>query len=291
MASCFDTLFGEWAKRDANAAVAAALRCASKRDRAEAVIDVIESLRKTDPARAASLAAENLAVFGTDSLRGFSAYGEGPKDTWDFLTALPAGNERGALLARYFKDIVRYHGDDCARVWKEMPEAMRQEVVAGGFTGTYLGRSGFPGPGELPAAPATLEGLEDLHRRHIETGGDADAARGFLNTTGRAWAERDPAAAIAWAQQHLKGELRVTGTAKLFTCAATSDFDAALRTWQTLPDGILRARAAGRIAAAAAHARSEEVGALLATLPPGDLAIAEAERKQAPARHQVIRQH
>ena len=274
-----NTLFAEWAKHDATAAMTAALRCVSKRDRADAAIDVIETLRKTDPARAAALAAENLALFASDGLRSFRAFGEGYKDTWNFLTALPSGKERGALLAHYFDEVVRYHGDDCTRMWKEMPESLRRELVTGGFRGISLGKSDMTGEG--PGAPATLEGLEDLQRQYSETSGDADAALRFLNTSGRAWVERDPAGAVTWAQQHLKGEARVTKTAQLFTYAARHDFDAALRTWQTLPDGILRARAAGRIAAAAGDSRTEEVAALFATLPPGDQAIALAERKQA----------
>ena len=273
-----NTLFHQWTKQDPAAAVSAALSITGKRDRADALVEVISELRKSDPARAAALAAEHIEKFGKDTVRGFSAYGGNYRETWDFLRALPAGKTRDGVLARYFDDIIRYHGADCAKMWQEMPTELRRALVTSGFSGMNLGHAD-----SAAGSPATLEGLNDLRREHIEATGDPRVTRAWLNTGAHEWAQRAPAAAIAWAQQHLKGEQRVNGTAQMFSAGAERNFDATLQLWQSLPDGILRARAAGNLAAGAPAERKEAVDALLESLSPADRGLAQTALKAAAA--------
>jgi hypothetical protein len=135
--------------------------------------------------------------------------------------------------------------------------------------------SGTRAPQYIP----DLEGMEEMRRRHVETTGDPVAAAHYVaSRNGREWAQRDPAAAVAWAQQHLKGEQRVKGTARLFAAGAAENFDATLQLWQSLPDGVLRARAAGNLAAGAPADRKAEVEALIAGFSPTDQRIADLAR-------------
>ena len=263
-------IFPELTKKNPDAAITAALSCPTKRDCAEALIHVIEQLRKTDPVRATSLASEHLAKLETT--HGWNAYGKDYRETWDFLTALPAGKSRGKVISRYFEEVIRYHSKDSGQLWKDMPDALRREIVAGGFSGTYL-----------PNLESTeqLEGISGLQREHIESTGDAMTTRQWLGTGAREWAGRDPAAAVAWAQQNLKGQPRLEGTAQLFSAGAAQDFAATLRVWQSLPDGILKAHATGHLAAGAPEARKAETEALLESLPPTDRAIANTAKKAA----------
>jgi hypothetical protein len=272
------SLFHPWGNKDPAAAVSAALSITGKRDRAAALVEVIGVIRKSDPARAAGLAAEHLEKLGADTVHGFSAYGQDYRETWDFLRALPAGNTRDGMLARFFDEVTRYHGKDCAQLWQEMPVELRRSLVAGGFEGMHLGDAE-----SAAGSPGTLEGLNDLRREHIEATGDPRAIRTWLNTGAHEWAQRDPAAAIAWTQQHLKGEQRVTATAQMFSASAGKNFDTTLQLWHSLPDGILRARAAGNLAAGAPAERKTEVDALLESLSPADRSIANTARNAAEA--------
>ena len=265
-------IFLELTKKNPDAAITAALSCPTKRDCAEALIHVIEQLRKTDPVRATSLASEHLAKLETT--HGWNAYGKDYRETWDFLTALTAGKSRGKVIAGYFEEVIRYHSKDSGQLWKDMPDALRREIVAGGFSGTYLPRLG---------STEQLEGISGLQREHIESTGDAMTTRQWLGTGAREWAGRDPAAAVAWALQNLKGQQRLEGTAQLFSAGAAQDFAATLRVWQSLPDGILKAHATGHLAAGAPEARKAETEALLESLPPTDRAIANTAKKAAEA--------
>lgn len=279
-------IFREWAKHDAKAAVAAALRCSAKRDRAEAIATVIEALRKTDPARAAGLAAEHIGILSPpkEAAHLFSAYGEGFEETWTLLRGLPSGKSRADILARYFEEVTRYHAGDVGRLWREAPEDVRRDLVAGGFEFRYAAM--LRDAAKSGEKPPVFDGLPELMRQHAETSGDPQAAKKFLDTAGSEWAQRDPAGAVSWALAHLKGEQRVNGTAELFLSAAARDFDEAVREWQSLPDGILKARAAGNMAAGAPEERKADMQALLENLPSGDLSIVEASRSVAVKRRE-----
>lgn len=264
-------IFLELTKKDPDEAITAALSCPTKNDCAEALIHVIEQLRKTDPARAASLASEHLAKLETAGGYGWSANGKNYGETWDFLSALPPGKSRGKVISRFFEKVIRHDSKDSVQLWKNMPDVLRREIVAGGLNSPGL------------ESTEQLEGISGLQREHIESTGDAMTTRQWLGTGAREWAGRDPAAAVAWAQQNLKGQPRLEGTAQLFSAGAAQDFAATLRVWQSLPDGILKAHATGHLAAGAPEARKAETEALLESLPPTDRAIANTAKKAAEA--------
>jgi hypothetical protein len=73
----------------------------------------------------------------------------------------------------------------------------------------------------------------------------------------------------------LKGAQRVKVTARFFAAGAAGIFDATLQLWQDLPDGVLRARAAGNLAAGAPADRKAEVAALIAMMSETDQRIAD----------------
>jgi hypothetical protein len=275
------TLFEAWATKDTAAALRAALQCSDKRDRGDAVVSIIRALRRTDPARAAAVAAEHGAVIDGQSLYLFSL-GDTPKGTWTFLSSIPPGKNRTAMIAACARNVIVYQPGEMTRIWKEAPEDVRRDLVAAGVTDYLAFRTA-----REPGAPESLPGLTDMQRAWAEQSGDPKAARQFVAGGAREWARQDPAAAIAWAQEHLKGFERVNGTAQLFSAGAEKNFDVTLAIWNSLPDGVLRARAAGNLAAGAPPAHKPEMGALLNSLSPADRQTAEAARKDAPL--QVMR--
>jgi len=282
-------LFAEWAKRDPAAALRAALACHQERDRGTAVVNIVRTLHETDPPRAVAIMAEHTEFFRGFGDLPFSARAVNYRATWEALTTLPAGKDRNTILARYFDDLWKYRREESARLWQEMPASLHDELVAGSFAGAVAIQQGEPVPQYIPE----LEGMDELRRRHVETTGDTAAATHFANSRdGREWAQRDPAAAIAWAQEHLKGEQRVRCTASLFHAGAMGNFDATLQLWQSLPEGVLRARAAGNLASGAPAERKAEVAALIATMSETDRRIADLAEHTASNNeiHRVIRE-
>ncbi len=283
-------LFAEWAKRDPAAALRAALVCHQERDRCTAVVNLVRTLHETDPPRAVAIMAQHTEFFRRSGDLPFSARAANYRATWEALTTLPAGKDRNTILASYFDDLWKYRREESARLWQEMPASLRDELVAGSFAGAVAIQQGELVPQFIPE----LEGMDELRRRHVETTGDTVAATHFVNSrNGREWAQRDPAAAIAWAQEHLKGEQCVRSTASLFHAGATANFDVTLQLWQSLPEGVLRARAAGNLAAGAPAERKAEVAALIATMSETDRRIADLAERTASSNeeHRMIREH
>ena len=136
---------------------------------------------------------------------------------------------------------------------EDRAESLRRELVAAGFSAN-------------PGALDSFDGLGNLLREHAEASADSTAAEQFLAATGPAWAEADLPVALDWVQAHLKGANRVEAGAQLFSDLAEKNFDEALRVWQSLPDTMLKARAAGAIWHHAPPARREEALALLDSL-------------------------
>ena len=258
------TLFHAWAQRDPDKALAAALQVQGQFERPQAIAAVIESTRKTDPSRALTFASANMATLATGRIGYLSAQGADYRQVWNLLRQLPPGPDRGTVLANFYDDICRYHTADSAPLWQETPEAVRREMSTSGYNRMFT--------------PGTLADVADYQRAHVEATGDQKIAGHFLQNEGHQWARRDPAAAIAWAQQHLKGRQRVEGTAQLFRIAAVDNFDATLQVWHSLPEGLLRARAAGHLAAVAPTARVPEIKSLLESLSPADRAAAGVVR-------------
>jgi hypothetical protein len=250
------TIFQGWANKDSGAAAAAALRCPSKREQGEARAAILEAL--------------------SDASFSLNANGKELAEKWTFLCGLPVGRSRATILARYFDEVTRYHAAESERLWREAPVDIRRELIAGGFTASWAGHDD-----KASDKPPSFDGLADLHRQYAEENGDCKDARHFLNAHGNEWAQSDPAAAVAWSLAHLKGEQRVQLTAQLFFDAASHDFDAAVDAWQALPDGILKARAAGNMVSGAPENRRAEMDEFLSVMPPSDLSEAEEARKRA----------
>ena len=103
------------------------------------------------------------------------------------------------------------------------------------------------------AAPPKLEGLKEIMLQQIDQEGvhDPKMAIDYLASEGPAWMKQDPAAAVKWAMDHLQGEAKVLQTAGLFHQVSTENFTPLLQVWQSLPPGVLKARALGELAAAA----------------------------------------
>ena len=95
-----------------------------------------------------------------------------------------------------------------------------------------------------------------------------------MEVHGPAWAKRNLAGALDWAQAHLKGKSRIEHSARLFEPAASWDFDTALRIWQTLPDSFFKVRAAGAISKGAPPDRKAEAEALIHSLSERDRDLA-----------------
>jgi hypothetical protein len=268
-------LFREWANKDPEAALKAAVKCYGKRSKSGALKEIVTALMLTDAAKAQAVALEHMDLMGKDSYGfAFRASGKDYRERWNLLTALPAGTSRDKMLAVFFQDIAQHHGKDIAAMWQEMPADLQKAVVAGGFTPSSLGDVE-----SANGSPATLPGLDDLLRERAAETGDA---RTWLRTEGaRQWAQQDVAGALTWTDQHLKGRQRVDAAVQLLGAAAETQFEAAMQQWQSLPGGILRARAAGHIAGNAPPARAAEVEALLATLSPADRNLAVTEQRTA----------
>jgi hypothetical protein len=269
-------LFTEWAKQDAGAAMQAALKCCQ--NCGGAMRAVVSAVQRTDPTRAVALLAEHLDYFRGGWDLPLSAKDFGYRATWEAINQLPAGRSRSVLLASYFNDLWTSRREESVRIWQELPAVLRAELVTGSFTGVAAMRRGVRVPQPIPR----VEGIDEMRRSHVETTGDAAAAAHFVaSRSGREWAQRDPAAAVTWAQQYLKGEAGVKATAQLFCPAAAQNFDAALQALEALPPGVLRVRALDNLAAGASTKHAAEVEALLAALPGEDRRLVDVVRRAA----------
>jgi hypothetical protein len=163
------------------------------------------------------------------------------------LLSLPPGEERTHLLAGLLD---RLDPPDAHALWKQASKSERREWVDAGFA-PFMTR-----------APS-FKGLDDLMRERVETSGDPAAAGKFIDSHGESWAKRDLAAALDWAQAHLKGKRRVECREKFFQVGIIQDFDATLRIWQNLPEGYLKVSAAEAIQRAVPDNRKAEAEAVL----------------------------
>lgn len=240
-------LFGNWAERDMTAALAAVFKIPNLKLRRQALMTSLEILCQSDPARARDLLAQNLGLFPPDGgWLSFNGYQKG-KATCDMLLSLPPGEERTHLVAGLLNHL---DPADAQAVWQQASEAQRREWVDAGFAPF------------INSAPS-FEGLDVLMRERAESSGDPAAVAKFIDSHGEAWAKRDLAAALDWAQAHLKGKRRVECREKFFQVGIVQDFDATLRVWQNLPEGFLKVSAAEAIQRAAPDNRKAEAQAAL----------------------------
>ncbi len=235
---------------------------------------------RSDPERARHVLTEQgefLARWAPEIRLSYDGVSHGPDDL-NFLASLPAGPLRGRLLSLVLASAVDSYSKsshaEATAFWEDLPRDVKQDIVAAGFGlltsmlmdfGTY--------DGVKPLSP--FEDEAELFRHHAESSGSASAARDFIRGHGDSWAASDPAAAVSWSLADLKGNNRLSYTASLFEAAAHSDYDRAVAVWQTLPPGVLKARAAGALVAGTSESRMPDALALLDTLSPHDRGIAE----------------
>lgn len=254
-------LFSEWGKQDPGQAVAAALAQEEPNYRRDYLADAIGGLLTSDPAKAAALMAEHmdvLAVRGRSALP-FRASNRDYLANLEFLNALPASQGKDILLAGYFNQMVRYHSTETAGLWNALPEKNRRNLVAAGFSAPGIENSG-----------TEYEGFRELWREAAVAEGDPNKIEAVMKDDITKWAKNDPAAAIEWAQENMKGQARVDSAAELFWYGAREHFDETVAVWKSLPEGRLRAMAAGSLAAGAPSGRKAQAEEIVASLPEKD---------------------
>lgn len=237
-------LFSTWANSNTEAALAASLKIPNPKLRAQALMSTLQVLSQTNPARAEELLRQNLSIFPThgygptfDSGAAFSA-------TWNLLLSLPSGKKRTHLQTGLLNH------DHEGSVWSNASENERREWVDAGFS-------------PYNPDPKSFQGLEDIMRERAENTSDSEVARRFIENHGNAWAQRDLAASLDWAQAHLKGEQRVKSRENFFQIGIREDFDNTLNIWRNLPDGYLKQSAAEAIRRATPNSRKVELEAAL----------------------------
>jgi hypothetical protein len=242
-------LFESWADKDTEAALAAVGKIPNPKVRAQALISSLKVLCENDPERARDLLHQNLDLLPTgDKDRSVFFGSDSGQAVIQLLSSMPMGEQRTHLLAGLLNDM----GDssDALGYWKGLPESGRVELVSAGFA-PYM------------TDAVAFDGLENIMRERAETAGDPEVSRAFIESHGEAWAKRDLAGALNWAQEHLKGKTRVECREKFFQIGINEDFDATLRIWKTLPEGYLKAKAAEAILRAAPEQRKSEAEAVL----------------------------
>ncbi|HEX2746698.1 MAG TPA: hypothetical protein VHM91_01770, partial [Verrucomicrobiales bacterium] len=228
------------------------------------------------------LIAQHAGLLATapDGVLKYAGDDQGPADV-EFLTTLPPGPARGKLLANLLADSAQADtvwdpyktgaANHAAAFWNNAPEELRRELVQGGFSLSYAQSYEDHSKGQnIP-----LKGAEDLLRERAEATGEFFDLLNFVEGPAEEWARRDLEAAFAWTQAHLKGETRLEYSSELFRSTAASDFDHAVEVWRSLPDGVLKARAAGALAGGAPEERKAEAQALMGGLSTAHRRIAE----------------
>jgi hypothetical protein len=264
-----DDVFTGWARRDADAALDAALALPKDWQRPVALGRVVSELRILDPRRAVEIAAQHFELLTSpddpdvlaDSRFTF-------EENRAFFQEMPAGEARAKLLARSLNLL---EGAEARQVWQSAAEELRNELVLGGFA-----PQGPQSKSWDPFGPSMLadgfDGIETLLREKVESSGKSWEIDRFFSLCGPGWAKRDLPEAFAWVQTHLRGEGQVYRAAELFRSAAEADFDAARAFWETLPPLTLRVRAAQELVNGAPPERLKDVEALIKSLPPRDAA-------------------
>ena len=259
-------IFTGWARRDADAALGAALAMPNKWRRGVALGSIVRELRFSDPGRAAALAAEHLALLTSSDSSGYLADSRFTiQENLTFIQRLPEGENRAKFLASCLRDSEVSKARD---VWNAASENLRRELISGGYV---------PSKPHDPFAfdatvPESFDSLEPLLRERAGTVGTPEAIAEFLQYCRAAWAKRDLPGAFVWVQLNLRGKLQVEQSAYLFKFAAAADFDAARVFWETLPPSTLRVWAAQELADGAPPERRDAVEAVIKSLPPRDAA-------------------
>lgn len=262
-----ENLFGGWARVDPDRSAQAALECIKAGDRAPALAAVIVAIRAQDPGKASALMRSNMGILGESQANLFSAYGPEAVANFALIQSLPDAAVKNKLLAGYLEQAVRYQKEKIGGFWESLPVQTRREVVAAGFQGDRLNSRNIQ---ESKAGGSTeLSGLRELLYEKADAGKAEDVAV-YLNYYGQSWARAEPAAALTWAQDRLRGKERMDKMPTLYAAAAAGNLDAAMEVWEALPPGLLKANAFGGIAAGAPAERLAEVEAVIAGMSAED---------------------
>lgn len=220
-------LFQSWAARDMEAALSAVFKIPDSKLRAQALISSLEVLSKSDPDRARDLLIKHLGLYPPEGdTLVFHGSNAGNKDFLHLISSLPSGAERTHLLAGLLHSMSGSR--DAVDFWKGLPESGRRDVVLAGFA-------------PINFVAESFEGLDKIMRQRAESTGDPEATKMFIDCHGDAWARRDLAGVLNWAQTHLKGKARAECREELFQTVIKENFDEAIRVWKTLPDGHVKA--------------------------------------------------
>jgi hypothetical protein len=262
-------LFDVWAAIDLESALTAAARPSWPPARAQALYNVLPALWRTDPQRARVLYEQNLELMA-NSTSLYASLGPGDEgrgaEFLAFLQSLSPGKGRSCLLSSALMQF-RVSNTGIA-FWEGASPELKQELVLAGYT---------------PFVISAGDGMDELQRVRAESTGDPDEYRSFLSSYGGTWAARDLPAALTWTREHLKGNKEALATEQLFRGAAAGEsFDSAVRQWQSLPSGNVKARLAGAMLAGAPENRRQSVESLINTLSP---AYQEMARDAATKRH------
>ncbi len=256
-------VFHSWARKDAKAAVAAfgKLPAYPTEERSRALGALIAGLGVSDAAAARELAQTQLPLLAGNPR--FYAGFKGSDSFWKVLAGLPDGPDRNKVLAGYLNACPQNDGE-VGRRWGEAPESIRLSLVAGGFpTGQDL-------------SDAVFASLPEMVVRQAVASGDGDALyRGLLGQV-----KRDPAKlneSVILAQEKMTGRNRVECPAELFRLAGEQDFALALDCWRSLPDGLVKARAAGALEKAAPEDFKSVMETEISRLSPADIKRARGD--------------
>lgn len=250
--SLLHTLFLSWARQDQAAAFEAYSRL-SEPDRAEALHGLIRGLVMKDPALAARLAAENMKDLASG---GFGRYlsTEESWQLWLALKDLPEGDTKVEILIR----LLHQPGVE-ASIVNELPAEIKRAMLL--KTGDHW---------NLRTAILRSDDGKTVLRELAQSTGRPDLAQRWLDMRGESLSATDVSEALRWVQSSSTGEQRVKAVVEILQSVAEENTQLAMEVWHTLPEGILRARAAGAIARVDSH---ESTG-VLKLLSPADAARA-----------------
>lgn len=249
-------LFSSWAKSDLKAALAAWSRLPGVEDRRQALMPTLQMMCKTDPPGASGLLAENLELFSESTgVIPFDISEHGP-NVLTMMLSLAPGETRTRLLVGYANRIGSgfFLGDEyMEKAWSGLPASERTEWVAAGLN---------------PSMTKKFPGIEHLLQEQADAAGSPPDEARYFDPMGEVRGDHDPATALAWIEENMKGRARVDLSVTIFEAAASRHLDQALASWQALPDSILKDRAADAIRRRAPVDRNLDVRAILD--PAGD---------------------
>ena len=173
------------------------------------------------------------------------------------MSGLPADPDRNKVLAAYLN--LGVHNDsEVKQRWAEASPELRRELVEGGF------------PNGKNVEDTVFEGLPAMILEHAVKAGDRDALYHGL----REQVRRNPdllGESVTFSQEKITGRDRAGFPAELIGLAAQQDFSKALDYWRSLPDGLLKVRAAGALEKAAPPEFKSTMEAEISKLPPADI--------------------